>query len=234
LTSFDTPELRYGKDVGYVYNNTVGVRQWWHRHAGVLAVAFALLAMLLAVVVVVQAVMLRTRGWGVPIGNVAEWIAAVGALAAFGALFYAATEWRAAQVERRDSEAEQARLIIVEPVEPDRSSGSLRWIKHFDEFVVRNYSASPVFNLDVESLDDSPDALVYQNVRVPSTQRQSEMSRPSRVPVLQAGRATEPLNLVGGGAGVPKIQHLTFAFTDAKGRRWRRTGTDQPERSSGS
>ena len=42
----------------------------------------AVLVMALAVVVVVQAVMLRSRGWTVPLGNVAEWLAAVGTVGA--------------------------------------------------------------------------------------------------------------------------------------------------------
>jgi hypothetical protein len=78
--------------------------QRWKRHAGVLSVVFAVVALTLLVVVVVQALMLRSRGWTVQWqwGNVAEWVAGVGTLAAFGALFYAAREWGIAHAERRD------------------------------------------------------------------------------------------------------------------------------------
>lgn len=75
---------------------------WFKRHAVSLAIVFTVLAVVLGVVAVVQARMLLARGWGVPLGNVAEWVAGVGALAAFGALFYAAREWSSAQEERRD------------------------------------------------------------------------------------------------------------------------------------
>jgi hypothetical protein len=51
----------------------------------------AALVMVFVVVAAVQAAMLRSRGWGVPIGSVAEWVAAVGGLATVGALLVA---WR--------------------------------------------------------------------------------------------------------------------------------------------
>lgn len=78
------------------------VLEKWRHYEARLSAAFALTTLALTVVTVVQARMLLTRGWSVPLGNVAEWVAGVGALAAFGALFYAAREWRTAQEERRE------------------------------------------------------------------------------------------------------------------------------------
>ena len=55
-------------------------------------IALAVVVLVLAALVVVQAWMLLSQGWTIPIGSVADWLQAVGTLAAFGALFYAARE----------------------------------------------------------------------------------------------------------------------------------------------
>jgi polyferredoxin len=77
-------------------------------------ILLAVLVMILAALVVVQAWMLLSNGWTVPIGSVADWLQAVATVAAFGALlFYASREWGRGQLERRDREADQARLIVM-------------------------------------------------------------------------------------------------------------------------
>lgn len=55
---------------------------------------FALIALVLGVVVVVQAVMLHTQGWRVQLGNVAEWVAALGTVVAIVAVLIAALGYR--------------------------------------------------------------------------------------------------------------------------------------------
>ena len=51
------------------------------------------------------------------------WVSGVGSLAGFLALLLAVLEWRSGQVERRDREADQARLMIAELVTDRRRAG---------------------------------------------------------------------------------------------------------------
>lgn len=88
----------------------------------------------------IQRIELHDKHFYVQWGNTADGLRP-GATAAFGALFYAALEWRAAQAERRDREADQARLIVAEHPNPD----------DFDDerVVVRNHSDAPVFDVQL-------------------------------------------------------------------------------------
>ena len=79
-------------------------------------IILCVLVVALGVVVVLQAAMLRSSGWTTELGNVAEGVQAVATLAAFGALWIAVREWRSGQQDRRDKEADQARLMVVEQV----------------------------------------------------------------------------------------------------------------------
>lgn len=54
----------------------VRVRNWCKRHVDWLTVTFAILALALFVVVCFQAWMLRSQGWRVALGTVAEWLSA--------------------------------------------------------------------------------------------------------------------------------------------------------------
>lgn len=191
--------------------------------------------MVLAAAVVVQATMLRSRGWTVPLGNVAEWLAAVGTFAAFGALFLAAREWRASQAERRGGEANQARLIIVEPA--DEQPGDPHAL------VIRNRSQSPVFNIffhigETASRMNSSKAewvipgeaylgigregnpvLVPDGTFGPSgVSRGSKPTVPPTRPVITEHRLT------------PFLEDVVFSFTDVQGRSWKRVGGSQPVR----
>ena len=56
----------------------------------------------LVVVVVVQAFMLRSDGWTVPLGNVAEWLGAIGGIATVGALVVAWLVYRQDVNARRE------------------------------------------------------------------------------------------------------------------------------------
>lgn len=97
--------------------------QQWRKHAPTLALVFAPLTVVGGGVAVVQGRMLTAQGWTVPLGNMAEWVSGVGSLAGFLALLIAVSEWRSGQVERRDREADQARLMIAELVTDRRRAG---------------------------------------------------------------------------------------------------------------
>jgi len=144
------------------------LRLWCKRQAGTLAVALGVSVVILAVVVGVQAAMLYARGWRIAWGTVPEGAAAFGSVAAFGALWVAAQEWRSGQrerravdqerrdlaaareAERRDHVMSQARLIIVEPVAlaPQPFGSEARPIDRY--MIIRNHSSEPVFNLHID------------------------------------------------------------------------------------
>jgi hypothetical protein len=214
------------------------------------AIFLALLVMVLAGVVVVQALMLRSRGWTIPLGNVAEWVAGIGTMAAFGALFFAAQEWRSGQeerrslelerqkaeaerralaetreAERRDNEMNQARLIIVQPAPyEDRTfGGSDPPSPAYREVVIQNHSGVPIFNLHIQVNPGGGDVHVLQNFAGGS-------GRPADMEVLSPDAATAELTVVGGDGETPSTEFIEFTFTDARGVRWRRRGSDQPVR----
>src|SRR5690348_11754401 len=90
---------------------------WWRRiQWPIVALLGWCLAGVFGALAGIQRVELDKQHFLVQWGNAAEWLAGVGTVAGFGALFYAAREWGAAQGERRDREAEQARLVVVEPL----------------------------------------------------------------------------------------------------------------------
>jgi hypothetical protein len=84
------------------------LRQRWKRHAGALAVAFAVLALGFGVVVVVQAAMLHTKGWRIALGTVPVWLAAFGTLVAIVAVLIAAKGYQHQVRVRADDERERA------------------------------------------------------------------------------------------------------------------------------
>lgn len=191
------------------------------------------LAVVLSAAVTVQAVMLHAKGWRLQFGTLPDWVAGVGTLgafmAAFGALTIAVREWRAGQEGRRDQEAEQARLIIAEPVDTPRSVSPNR-----SDVVVRNHSAAPVFNVGVESIYITAERYKHAKIFADhgvELERSGAVSESSR-PVLKSGQATSPISIDHGDKvpGIPHVEFVTFTFTDAHGRWWRRMGTKQPER----
>ncbi len=102
-----------------------------------------------------------------------------------------------------------------------------------DDIVIRNHSSEPVFNLDIERLDDERgDAVVFQNLGRHVVTGTGSM-QPTRVPVLRGGQRTEarftviPTAQVGDASVVGLLR---FTFTDARGHRWRRAGSGQPVR----
>jgi hypothetical protein len=199
------------------------VKAWLQRHAVGLMASLTILVASLTIIVIVQATMLRSTGWTVPIGNVAEWVAAVSTLAAFGTLTYAGREWkskvedrnslehdrqaadkerqalaREREDERRDRESEQARLIVPEIVE-DQGYNEY-------EVVVRNRSTSDVMNVQ---------AYAYWGG-----------GRCSRL-ILAPGEATEQFHVR---KSAPDNSFVTLSFTDSHGRQWKREGMSPPVR----
>jgi hypothetical protein len=123
------------------------VKEWCKRHTGLLAVVFAVLNLVLLVVVAFQAWMLHSEGWRPALGSFPEYLAALGSFATFGVLWFAAREWRRGESERRDSEAGQARLIVVDHVpHVDRSYGGQNPPPPGRRnVVIHNRSTEPVF-----------------------------------------------------------------------------------------
>jgi hypothetical protein len=212
------------------------VKRWCNRHAGWLAVGFGVLSVALATLVVAQAITLHAQGWRMAMGTFPEWMSgfgtlftAIAAYAAFLALRIATNDWegserergsldkerqalaKARDAERRDHDISQARLIIV-----DYSVGQL---------VVVNHSNAPIFNLAVQGVSPKdPAAGLYS--------ADGHLAPREKV-VLPPGQKSEPINIhFGPGARQESLrdhtQHVDFTFTDARGARWRRIGSQQP------
>jgi membrane protein implicated in regulation of membrane protease activity len=232
------------------------VKDWCKRHAGWLAIGFAIVAIVLLGVAAFQAWMLHSQGWLIALGTLPDWVtaaftgvAAIGVLAAFGSLRIVRGEWKSQQDERRDQQANQARLIIVEavpraemvppaneaPVRPD-GKPEYRYV------VIRNRSQEPVFNVripdgsHVETKEAMPWVTSVGEVRAQQedgslfspTPTIVHRHTPELVPVLAPGQATFQLHL----ATVPRDEQVTeyvfFTFTDARGIPWSRFGSQQP------
>jgi hypothetical protein len=199
------------------------VKVFCKRHWRTSTIVFlGVLVMLLAAVVVVQAVMLRSRGWTIPIGSVPDWLQAVGTVAAFGALFYAAQEWRAAQNERRAREADQARLVLLQTPDPGNFND--------ESIVVRNHSAAPIYDVQVYTLS-SPFSPATSSLE----EFLDDFADPAEAyaPVLPPGGTTVPPLDVSAPEEVREqysssIDFAAAMFTDALGRRWWRFGKAEP------
>jgi hypothetical protein len=202
-----------------------GVKEWCKRHMGWLAVVFAALALMLLVVVGFQAVMLYSEDWRPAFGSLPEYLAALGSFSTFGVLWFAAREWRRGERERRDREAGQARLIVVEH-QPfiDRSYGGMNPPPpRRRDVVIHNRSSEPVFALHIEEYATGSDIRVFQSSA-------SGRVAPSDMAMLASGQSTEPLGVLGGEAHTPSTEHVEFLFTDPRQARWRKRGNGEPER----
>jgi hypothetical protein len=233
------------------------VKGWYERHAGWLAILFASLAFILLAVVSVQAVMLHSRGWRLVMGSLPEWvsaggtvIAAFGVLAAFGSLRIVRREWESQQAERRDELANQARLIVVEDVPraemvPPANQARPRpdGKPEYRYVVIRNHSQEPVFNVripdgsSVETKKTLPWVTSVAEVRAQKedgsffspTPTVVHQHPPELVPVLAPGQATFQLDLQTVPRDEQVTEHVYFTFTDARGARWQRLGSEQPK-----
>lgn len=120
---------------------------------------------------------------------------------------------RARHDERRDEDMRQARLIFAVPAGGGRYS---RGGQEFESIGVRvyNHSAEPVFDLSVSPSD------------LPGETSTLKMIHPDADGVTSFG------GLPKGWSKAHPSEHrsITVEFTDAGGRRWRRTDHGQPER----
>jgi hypothetical protein len=224
--------------------------RWWERIPWpVVALMGWCMAGAFGVVAATQRIELDDRHLHIEWGNAAEWLAGVGSTAAFGALLYAAREWRSGQAERRSVEAErqkadkerrdlaaardaerrdheisQARLAIVEHAEfVSRGWGGddQPHPAHRDA-IIRNYSDAPVFHLHIEEhLTSNDDVRVWESFA-------AHRGRPADWPVLAANGATGVLMISGNQEDAPSTEFVEFTFTDGRGARWRRIGSSQP------
>ncbi|HSS25900.1 MAG TPA: hypothetical protein VLL82_16225 [Mycobacterium sp.] len=207
------------------------VKVWCKHHPGLLANLFAVLAVVLLGVVCIQAWMLHSRGWRIALGTVPEWgsaaftgIAALGVLAAFDNLRIVRRQWESQL-------ANQATLIIVEPVPaPPPPFGSEA--KPRDRYVViQNHSTEPVFNLRIDRRSPKPrDKFgTHFEERVPTTDGSiRHTAPPNLVPVLSPRGATAEIRAQSLPMTETPTEYVSFTFTDARGAGWRRLGSEQP------
>ncbi|BBX56952.1 hypothetical protein TM48_01435 [Mycobacterium shottsii] len=135
----------------------------------------------------------------------AGWVASVGSIAAFGALLVAVMEWRRGQSERRDQEADQARLVFLVPLDAGpRPEDGVIW--QSGAIRISNRSESPVF--DVEA--------AWANTKGESSIRQQVLPPHEHTKAVAVG---DPQQMA---------ESLTFVYTDVRGRRWVRIGSQQP------
>lgn len=218
----------------------------------------AVLTLALGVVVVVQAVILHAQGWRLVMGTLPECvsavgtgIAAIGVLAAFGALRIGRRGWESEQARRRDQLANQARLIVVEAVPraemvPPANLATPRpdGQPEYRYVVIRNHRQEPVFNvhiLDGSSVETKQALPWVTSVAEVRTQQEDgslfsptptivHRHPPDLVPVLASGQATFQLNLDTVLRDKQPTEYVFFTFTDARGAKWRWMGSEQPER----
>ena len=191
----------------------VTVKAWWKRHAGWLAVVFAVVALVLGVVVIAQALMLYWRGWRFALGTIPEWLAGAGSIAVFATLWVTVSEWRHARRERRDQLANQARGIIVEPWVPPSSMP--RQEPNGRYVVIRNHSTQPVLNLRAEHLTLRDK---FTNFRQVDPTTGDHTLPPSLVPVLAPGEATNPFLARERPVGATVTEYLFFQLYRCAGR----------------
>lgn len=138
-----------------------------------------------------------------------------------------AEERREQAAERRDQEARlwdenarQARLLMAEmgkAIENPEDPGSNTVFQYID---VTNHSDAFVFDVVVRIPGEDQRKLIHY---IPPRATESAEFRhiPNDYYILHVGC---------GGPFSPSQLRVTLEFTDASGRRWRRTGWDQPER----
>lgn len=89
---------------------------------------------------------------------------------------------------------------------------------------IRNFSDAPVFNLRIED-HPADHVLVWQ--------LGTGLVKPEVVQVLRGDESTYVLTVVGNEDQTPSAELIEFTFTDARGARWRRVGSQQPVRDPG-
>jgi hypothetical protein len=165
----------------------------------------------------------KDTGWWAAWG---QWVGGIGSIAAAGAALWIAWRgWARADAERRDSEADQARLISADW----RGSGKAeRGMYQGWALYVDNHSAQPVYDVAAEAMwarhSDTPGQWEcrpgWGATQIESMPPQS--TRPMKV----SWRPHQPKPTEAEHGRI----YATISFTDGNGRRWRRTSGMQPER----
>ncbi len=78
-------------------------------------------------------------------------------------------------------------------------------------------------NLHIDGSDANGDVMVWEHFGA------SNRGAPADVPVLAPAEVTTALTVIGGDQSTARTELVTFTFTDARGSRWRRVGSGQPE-----
>lgn len=153
-----------------------------------------------------------------------QWVGGLGSIAAAAAALWIAWRgWARADAERRDSEADQAHLISAEW----RGSGKAeRGMYQGWALYVDNHSAQPVYDVAAEAMwaphSDTPG---QWECSWGATQIESMPPQSTR-PMTVSWRPHQPKTTEAEHGRI----YATISFTDANGRRWRRTSGTQPER----
>lgn len=204
------------------------MRKGWR----VLAALLALVAAALFVVVVVQARMLLKAGWTVPVGNVAEWVAALGGFGTVGTLIVAWTAFRRDQAQRAsddkarqdDEERRQAELVtgwLEDHIEAGLGPDNRR---HYVVLYLVNASHGVVYDVFVR-VNGEPQDPVSVGGAAPE-------HREARGYLHALPPKTSKLMIT-----MPDITHsvkgLEVYFRDARNRRWMRDSFGELKRSSG-
>lgn len=149
-------------------------------------------------------------------GSLAEWAGATGTVAAvIVALWVAIKDARQRKSERKDEQAAQARLVVVDAHE-DVIGGFLA-------ITVTNHSASPVFAVVVETVHVTPDPLRVRFVGHREWIRIDAGERKQAACQLFAMDGTTLATVK-----APSIVSADVSFVDSAGLRWRRWGNTPP------
>ncbi|WP_454561371.1 hypothetical protein [Mycobacterium haemophilum] len=177
---------------------------------------------------------------------------AIAAVAAFRALRIATRDWEGAEKERQALEAErrkadkerrelaaireaerqdhlvsQARSVIVEPFVLMDDDGKPNPNRHI---VIRNHSNSAILNLHVDPRSPKNSIVTMEQFISGSGINRQYRTKVADLPVLGPGEATPVIYPCGG--GIPwdesATEYVGFSFTDVRGARWYRLGSEQP------
>ena len=232
-----------------------GVAEWWERHAGNILILLAVLALL--VVIAVQAAMLQMQGWRVQLGSLADWVQALGTVAAFGALIFAGREWKSNERDRtaleRDRQiaeeerqtADRERQALAEQREDERRDYEMSQARvvivqpaPYEDVTFGGSDPPPAENREVVIHNHSGSPIF--NIHIRSNPGGGDIhvfqvyasggDRPADREVLPPNESTAKLYVVGGAVGTPSTEHIEFTFTDARGLRWLKRGSGQPVR----
>lgn len=205
--------------------------RWCRLHASTLAVVLGAVSLMLAVLAAAQADLLYDHGSRLAMGTVPEWMAGAGTVATFAAVWVAVQQLRIGRNERDSLEAERQALAATREAERQDhvmsqarliAVGSSTGAVGDQQLYIANHSEAPIFDLRID-----PDSPVDATVKVhPAFARHSH-----QLPML-APTGTTPPFVFAQGAGQLRLaptEYVSFAFTDARGARWRRVGSAQPE-----